>query len=76
VTNAGPGSITDTRVSLTAPDGRTVTPQAPRPVGTVPEGQDSTVSWTVLARYRVSVARPWVVRSFTVGSGASSEVES
>jgi len=47
VTNAGPGSITGAQVSLTAPDGWTVTPQAPQPVGTVAEGQSSTVDWTV-----------------------------
>jgi hypothetical protein len=49
VTNGGPGGITDAQVSLTAPAGWTVTPLAAQPVGTVPEGQDSTVSWTVTA---------------------------
>jgi len=49
VTNGGPGSITDTQLSLAAPAGWTVTPQAPQSVGTVADGQSSTVGWTVTA---------------------------
>ncbi|HEX4719034.1 MAG TPA: TIM-barrel domain-containing protein [Thermoleophilaceae bacterium] len=49
VTNAGPGAISDTAVSLSAPDGWTVTPAAPAAVGTIAEGDSRTVDWNVTA---------------------------
>jgi len=49
VANSGPGNITAAQVDLSAPAGWTVTPRAPQPVGTINQGQSTTVSWTVTA---------------------------
>jgi hypothetical protein len=49
LTNAGPGSISDTTLSLSAPQGWTVSPGAPTAVGTVAAGESRTVSWSVTA---------------------------
>jgi hypothetical protein len=49
VTNAGPGSISDTTLSLSAPQGWTVSPGAPAAVGMVAAGESRTVSWSVTA---------------------------
>jgi len=49
VTNAGPGAISRTSVSLTAPAGWTVTPATPAALGTIAEGDSRTVDWNVTA---------------------------
>jgi hypothetical protein len=49
VTDAGPGAISSTSVSLSAPDGWTVTPSGTTALGTIAEGQSKTRSWSVTA---------------------------
>ncbi len=49
VNNAGPGSISEAAVTLTAPSGWTVTPAGAQPVGTVAAGGTTTTNWTVTA---------------------------
>jgi hypothetical protein len=49
VTNAGPVSIANTTVDLSAPDGWTVTPAGSQSAGPVGAGESATQDWTVTA---------------------------